>query len=383
MLQITKGFVFKAQKVVVYGPEGIGKTTFAAAFPEALFIDTEGSTNLMNVARTQKPTSWTMLLQMIRSVTQDPNVCKTLVIDTIDWAEQLCVAHICNSIDPPKKSIEDFGYGKGYVMAREEIGRMLNLLQDIIDAGINVVLTAHAQIRKFEQPNEIGSYDRYELKLGQKTSSSTSALVKEWADIVLFANYKVHVVEIDKKKKSQGGSRVMYTTHHASWDAKNRHSLPPELPFEYNSIAYCIPNDLSCNSANMPSVAAIVAENVQQEKFVVPPVIEAQPRVMVQQQITTQQPSQSGVQQAQEMMLGAEVFAVSKDDQLAHIKQVSVQLYDLMKAHNVTEKDIQQVVSIKGYYPLDTPIRNYDPGFVAGVLVGAWDQVYKAMETPF
>lgn len=373
MLQITKGFVFKAQKVVVYGPEGIGKTTFAAAFPEALFIDTEGSTNLMNVARTQKPTSWTMLLQMIKSVAQNPNICKTLVIDTIDWAEQLCVAHICSVGD--KKSIEDFGYGKGYVLAREEIGKMLNLLQDVIDAGVNIVLTAHAQIRKFEQPNEVGSYDRYELKLGQKTSSTTSALVKEWADIVLFANYKVHVVEIDKKKKSQGGSRVMYTTHHASWDAKNRHSLPPELPFEYNSIAYCIPNDPSCNSVNTPSVTATLPETVKHE-------VTVESVAEVKQQTITQPPLQSGLQQVQEI-LGSDQMAASKSDQLAHIKQVSVALYDLMKTHNVTEKDIQQVVSIKGYYPADTQIKNYDQGFIEGVLVGAWDQVHKAMETPF
>ena len=375
MLQITKGFVFKAQKVVVYGPEGIGKTTFAAAFPEALFIDTEGSTNLMNVARTQKPTSWTMLLQIIKSVAQNPNICKTLVIDTIDWAEQLCVAHVCSAGD--KNSIEDFGYGKGYVVAREEIGKMLNLLQDVIDSGVNIVLTAHAQIRKFEQPNEIGSYDRYELKLGQKTSTGTAALVKEWADIVLFANYKIHVVEIDKKKKSQGGSRVMYTTHHASWDAKNRHSLPPELPFEYNSIAYCIPNDPSSNSVNTPSAAAKVPETITKQVQAEAPL----PITTVADEVKKAQTT-SGVKQAQEM-LGMTPAPTTGNDQIAHIKQVSVALYDLMKAHNVSEKDIRQVVAIKGYYPEDTPIKNYDPGFVAGVLVGAWDQVYKAMETPF
>lgn len=44
--QITRGLIVKPQKVVVYGPEGIGKTTFAADFPDPLFIDTEGSTNV-------------------------------------------------------------------------------------------------------------------------------------------------------------------------------------------------------------------------------------------------------------------------------------------------------------------------------------------------
>ena len=181
MLKITKGVVKKAQKCVIYGPEGIGKSTFAAQFPEPLFIDTEGSTNHMDVMRLPKPSSWTMLLASVTDVKNSPGCCKTLVIDTMDWAEQLCVAHVCATYQ--KKGIEDFGWGKGYAFVKEETGRFLNLLSDVIELGINVVITAHAQVRKFELPDECGSYDRYELKLGNKTSGQTSALVKEWADM--------------------------------------------------------------------------------------------------------------------------------------------------------------------------------------------------------
>jgi len=56
-LNISRGVVFKAQKIIIYGPEGIGKSTFASQFPDPLFIDTEGSTNSMNVARLPRPTS--------------------------------------------------------------------------------------------------------------------------------------------------------------------------------------------------------------------------------------------------------------------------------------------------------------------------------------
>ena len=52
MLRINRGPVAKPQKVVVYGPEGIGKTTFAAQFPDPLFVDTEGGTETYDVART-------------------------------------------------------------------------------------------------------------------------------------------------------------------------------------------------------------------------------------------------------------------------------------------------------------------------------------------
>jgi hypothetical protein len=151
----------------VYGPEGIGKSTFAAQFPDPLFIDTEGSTKNMDVARLPKPSSWTMLKEQIIWVRANPGLCQTLVIDTADWAEQLCMDSICTTAD--KAGIEDFGYGKGYVYLAEEFGRLLNTLEDLVEKGINIVITAHAQMRKFEQPDEMGQYDRWELKLQKKT----------------------------------------------------------------------------------------------------------------------------------------------------------------------------------------------------------------------
>lgn len=238
MYEITSGVVSSAQKVVIYGPEGIGKSTFAAQFPNPVFIDTEGSTKKLNIRRFPKPTSWEMLKNEVKEA-MNGRLCKTLVIDTFDWAEQLCIETICSAHQ--KKGIEDFGYGNGYVYEKEEIGKFLNLLQEVVDSGINVVLTAHAQMRKFEQPDELGAYDRWELKLGKKTSSQISPLVKEWADMVLFANYKTYAVAVDKdgkKFKAQGGDRVMYTTHHPCWDAKNRDGLPSEMPFEYSGIAH-------------------------------------------------------------------------------------------------------------------------------------------------
>lgn len=107
-MNITSGKIESAKKVVIYGPEGIGKSTFAAQFPNPLFIDTEGSTKYMDVRRMDKPTSWEMLRQELTYVKQNPQVCGTLVIDTIDWAEQLCIDDICGRYQ--KKGIEDFGY---------------------------------------------------------------------------------------------------------------------------------------------------------------------------------------------------------------------------------------------------------------------------------
>lgn len=348
-MNITKGKIITAQKAVIYGPEGIGKSTFAAQFPEPLFIDTEGSTKNMDVARMDKPSSWAMLKNQIAYVKANPNVCKTLIIDTIDWAEQLCINDICATHD--KEGIEDFGYGNGYVYEKEEFGRFLNSLEELIEKGINVVLTAHAQMRKFSQPDEVGEYDRWELKLGKKTGSQISPLVKEWADMVLFANYKTYAVATDKdgkKFKAQGGGRVMYTQHHPCWDAKNRFGLAEELPFDYQQIAHIFSTTPTALTSQPQQVTQPTPAQVQQT--VVPQNTQTTPVDLSGFEDVTPVDIPEGIPKA-----------------LAY----------LMSANKVSESDIRLAVSMKGYFPDDMPIANYPPDFINGVLVGAWPQVYE------
>lgn len=370
-MQITKGKRARAQKVVVYGPEGIGKSTFAAQFPEPLFIDTEGSTDNMDVSRLDKPSSYTMLKNEIAWVKANPTVCKTLVIDTIDWAESLVIADVC--AQHGKKGIEDFGWGNGYTYTKEEMGRLLNQLGELVDLGINVVLTAHAQMRKFEQPDEMGSYDRWELKLGKKTSSQTAPLVKEWADMVLFANYKTVVMTADNgKKKATGGQRVLYTQHHPAWDAKNRHGLPEEMPFDYAGIAHIF-NQATVQPQPTPQPQQTAPEATPQAPAEEQtPTAEPAPQVQPQAQETPQQPSQA----PESLTQPAPERQPYQEPNLA----LPQALRDLMIQNQVTELEVQKAVAQKGYYPEDTPVIMYDPGFIDGVLIGAWDQVFSMIK---
>lgn len=373
-MKISSGKIQTAQKVIIYGPEGIGKTLFAAKFPSPLFIDTEGSTKNYDLNRFEdKPTSWEMLKQQVAYVKQN-KPCKTLVIDTFDWAEQLCLEHICSSHD--KKGIEDFGYGNGYVYEKEEIGRFLNSLDEIILLGINVVLTAHAQMRKFEQPDELGAYDRWELKLGKKTSSQISPLVKEWADIVLFANYETFAVQADKegkKFKAQGGNRVMYTQHHPCWDAKNRFGLADKLPFDYKSIEHIFATTPLTTSDQVKTEQA-QPEQTQLEQ--------AQPQ-------PPKPPEQTAAVEPQAKTFDASGYEDVPTDttEIVIPKGIPLALADLMKTNKVSDEDIRFAVSQKGYYPENTPITNYDENFIKGVLIGAWEQVYGMIKenkkTPF
>ncbi|WP_127491373.1 ATP-binding protein [Paenibacillus glycanilyticus] len=353
-MQVISGRVQKAKKVVLYGPEGIGKSSLAGQFPRPIFIDTEGSTTEMDVDRLPKPTSWEMLNQQVKWVKQQGSQFGTLVIDTIDWAEMLCVESICAA--HAKKGIEDFGYGKGYIFVAEELGRFLNLLSDVVESGINVVLTAHAQIVKFEQPDEMGAYDRYQLKLGQKTGSRTAALVKEWADMVLFINYKTFSVATDdkgKKNKGQGGARTVYATHHPAWDAKNRHGLPDEFPLDFGYLAHIF------------------------NKAATPPPADSQPEQPAPSQQATQQQAAPPPPPSQP----APQSPPPAQPQQGLNPSIPASLCDLMVQHRVNEAEIQTVVGLKGYYPMHTPIANYDPQFIDGVLVGAWDKVYAMIQT--
>ena len=373
-MEITRGKIQKAKKVVVYGPEGIGKSTFASRFPDPVFIDTEGSTSSMDVARLPRPTSWNMLLEEIDYIKSHPGECRTLVIDTVDWAEQLCVDYICSVHN--KKGIEDFGYGNGYVYAKEEFGRFLNRLTDVIEAGVNVVLTAHAQLRKFEQPDELGAYDRWELKLGKKTASQTSPLVKEWADMLLFANYKTYSVAVDKdgkKHKAQGGKRVMYTSHHPCWDAKNRYDLPEICDFDYQVIKGILddgsqkaekkapaPKEQKKEApAKQPEKPAQKAE----ESFMnIPP--EADEEVPYNQANKKDDPPKK---KQEPDPSNSETFRIPD-----HIPK---KLQDLMYPNLVSEEEIMEAVYQRGYFPRNTPFQNLPQDFVDGVLIGAWPQV--------
>lgn len=347
-MQITKGKRARAQRVVIYGPEGIGKSSLAAQFPNPLFIDTEGSTDNMDVTRADKPTSWTMLMNHIAFVKANPTICQTLVIDTIDWAEALALQYIC--AQNGKIGIEDFGWGSGYTYLIEEIGRLLDRLQELVELGINVVLTAHAQVKKFTKPDELGGYDRYELKLSnKKTETNVSAKVKEWADMVLFLNYNTYIItdEKTKKQKAQGGQRVMQTTHSPSWDAKNRHNLPEELPMDFAAIAHIF--------------AQAVAEPAQAQS----------------QPTHESAPAPVGQEQAKEAVPSQPVKSAPTQDISPLIPQ---SLRDLMTANQVTQDEILQATYVNGIYPLWTQVEAIDAGYWE-YMVTVWDKVLNVINT--
>jgi len=351
-MNITKGKIAKAQKFVIYGVEGIGKTSLAAQFPNPLFIDTEGSTSNMDVVRMDKPTSWTMLKQQITYIKQH-KPCSTLIIDTIDWAERLAIEFICERSS--KISITDFGWGEGFTQLEQETGKFLNFLSDLTEIGINVGLIAHAKITRFDDPGEMGAYDRYELKLGNKTTGKTSALIKEWADMVLFARYKVLSVATDdkgKKFKGQGGQRVLNTTHHPAWDAKNRFNLPDEIPLDFAAIAHIF---------NVTPNVQVEDSPTSFDPKTVPPVSDS---------VSNDFPKENNIDVS---------HASNVDYASSEYAGVLPALLDLMKVEDVTGFEVMEAVhqAYNGAFPQDMEFKNLPSDFINQALMPNWG---KALE---
>jgi hypothetical protein len=230
-LRIHRGRRPTPVRAVIYGPEAIGKSTLAAAFPAPVILDTEDGTHHLDVA-SASISSWDDLRQAVAEIGAKKEF-RTVVIDSADWAERMLVEHVC--ADGRKKSIEDFGYGKGWVMVAEQFGRFLAACDGLVGLGMNVAFVAHSTVKRTSPPDLTDGFDRYELKL----SKQVSPLLKEWCDALLFCNYKMSTTEgSDGRTKAIGGKRrVIHTERDAAWDAKNRFGLAEELPLDIESLA--------------------------------------------------------------------------------------------------------------------------------------------------
>lgn len=356
--QLTVGVQSKALRVVLYGPEGIGKTTLAAEFPSPIFIDIEDGSNQLPVARMPRPTSWAMLMDEIKAV-RDGDVpgCSTLIIDTADAAEQLCIDAVC--AEQSIKSIESPGYGKGYTYLAEKYGKLLDALGEVVDTGRNVVVVSHALCRKFERPDEEGAYDRYELKLSRKVAP----LVKEWCDMLLFLDYKT-IVETQSAKdgtvtkaKAKGGRRIIHTTHHPCWDAKNRFGLKDPLSLDFAELAPYIPDLLQQQ------------RTIEHEPVVAPEPV--QPRKTSKVASKVEAPDVPADVDENVMMdndFNTNASNDPRDSYPDHCKK----LVDLMKSSDISDEDLRKAVGIKAFFPKECPVAEYPADFVSW-LVSVWD----------
>ena len=221
---VQSGLKVPALKINISGTDGIGKTTFASKAPKPIFIKTEDGTKFLDVDSFPLCKSYDEIVKQVQSLYEDEHEYKTLVFDKTDWAEKLIHEKVCQNHSV--KSIEAIGFGKGFVEAAELFHKLLRLFDALQDKKkMHIVLLSHVAIRTFNDP-EREPYDRWEMN----THKKVSALIREWVDFNLFANY-----EVSTRTSGQGfkettravsyGKRKLFHKFTAAFDAKSRVDL--------------------------------------------------------------------------------------------------------------------------------------------------------------
>lgn len=220
----------KPPRILIYGSQGCGKSTFGSLAPNPVFIQTEDGLDAIDVPAYPLCATFTDVLNNLGELAEEDHGYQTVVIDSVDWLERLIHAQICQERNV--KALDDIPYGRGYSMAIDVWRQYIDCLNYLRDQkNMIIIQIAHAEIKRFENP-ETDAYDRYNIKMHKLAS----ALLLEHSDIVLFANQVVHVKKSqegfsERKRATGSGERMLYTEERPAFIAKNRYSLPPEIPF--------------------------------------------------------------------------------------------------------------------------------------------------------
>lgn len=248
--ELTKTEIPKRpQKITLIGQEGVGKTTAASMTENPYFICSEnGLHEGLNKVSYYTPEDWLDLKNIVIFLTNTNHDFKTLVIDTLDWVEPHLHSFVCKR--DGKKSIADYGYGRGEIAAANELRTLLYLLEELQKVKkMWILLNIHCTVKLYNNP--LGDdYDRFEPALEKKSA----ALVKQWSDVVLFARFDEGTYKSSVKGKAKGANgkiRLVQTTYSYAWDAKNRHGLPDSMSFDMPTILSAIRKGENCEKDSL------------------------------------------------------------------------------------------------------------------------------------
>lgn len=222
-------------RVVIHGEHGVGKSTLGASAYKPIFLPFEDGLSGIETSAFPLLTSYADALAAVETLINEPHDFGTAVLDSADWLEPLIWQHVCKANG--WASIEQPGYGKGYIEANTTWRQLLDKLDALRARGMAVIVIAHSEIKHFDAP-DTEAYDRYQIKLQR----GAAALVQEWGDIIGFAQ-----IETAVKKEQAGfsgarargvatGRRVLHVTGQPAYVAKNRYGMPDTIPLDWSSL---------------------------------------------------------------------------------------------------------------------------------------------------
>jgi hypothetical protein len=240
--QITRGRQIKPPRLLLYGCEGTGKSTFASQSLRPIFIQTEDGLGMIDCEKFPLARSFNDVEQALQTLQFEDHPYQTVAVDSLDWLEQLIWEDLCQKHNVTSIEKVGGGYGKGYTEALIHWRRILDMLQFLRDErGMCIILVAHSKVEPFCDPLS-ATYDRYSPRLHKHAS----ALVTEWVDCVLFTTTRFrveteearfgHERSIAVSLGQDGGERILRTIGGPSCIAKNRYGLPYELPLNWDAF---------------------------------------------------------------------------------------------------------------------------------------------------
>lgn len=237
-MKINKGKQPRARRVLIYGENGVGKSSFAACFPRPIFLNLEDGVGDIDCDSTDVIRSVTEFLQCLIELAESPY--ETIVVDTVDWLEKLIFEDVAKKAG--KKTIEDIGFGKGYQAVEQQWKDLFSGFTYLWKQGKHIVFTCHERLEKFSNP-EGDSFNFWKPSLHDKGSGC----VAEWCDEVLFVRYKSNTIQKDeafggKRAIAIGGKeRIVVCNKTATIEAKNRLGMPDEIPLNFEALKKYMP----------------------------------------------------------------------------------------------------------------------------------------------
>ena len=232
----------KTERVIVYGESGLGKTTFATSAPNPIVIQTEDGLGEIDVPCFPLAESYLDVMKALDSLANENHDFKTVVIDSLDWLETLIWKQVCT--DNKVSSIEKIGYGRGYNEALVFWSYFFDELNKCRDKGMLVIMTAHSQVNKVEDPEHL-TFDQHDLKLHKKAA----ALCREFADVIGYASLKkiIKVTEgkgfnDDRNRAITTGERILNLSASPAYVAKNRYNMASSIPLLWSEFAKSLPS---------------------------------------------------------------------------------------------------------------------------------------------
>lgn len=246
---VIKGKTPKAPRIMIYGYEGVGKSTWAASAPNPIFIQTEDGLDNIDTNKFPVAKTWNEVVEQMTALITEEHDFQTVIVDSISGLERLIWTEVCKQFGVKNIEKADGGFARGYKHALDWWELFLEGLEKLNEKGMMIILIGHVGVQEVKDP-ESQTYHR----TAPRVHHLAEGMISQWCDAVLQAKQNFRIQKTDEgfgnsrgiatAVGQEGGERVVRTVGTAAVIAKNRYNLPEYLPLDFNAFYSAITENL-------------------------------------------------------------------------------------------------------------------------------------------